>query len=223
MRNNSILAALIASGLAVAAPANADVLAVKAGLDWFQASTDGSYANTSANFDDEGHVSGFVAFEHPVPLLPNAMVRYNDLGDSNGSNKVDLTNVDLLAYYELLDNPLLELDFGLNYRIYAGEFSNANINDSDLDEGVFMGYVRGRFDIVGTGLFAFANVFATDYDDKAIHDLQVGVGYTLDFIPLLDLDLKAGYREHSFDVQDFNSINADLTQDGWFAGVELAF
>ncbi|QIZ77777.1 TIGR04219 family outer membrane beta-barrel protein [Ferrimonas lipolytica] len=223
MRINSLVAAFVLAG-AVAVPAQADVLGVKVGLDIFSTSTDGSFANADADFNDETHFSGYVAFEHPIPLLPNAMVRYTDLSDSDNGSKLDLSNADLVLYYELLDNPALELDVGLDYRIYMGEADAADmLKSKDLDEGALMGYVRGRFNLIGTGLFAYADIVATDYDDKAISDYQLGVGYTFGLVPLIDMTVKAGFREHSFDVSKFNGISADVTQDGWFGGVEVAF
>lgn len=222
MNKKPLAAALLLSAMSVA-PVYADVLAVKVGVDLFNTTTDGDFADAIADFDDESHFSGYVAFEHPVPILPNAMLRYNELSDSGSATDLDLSNVDLILYYELLDNPAMELDLGLDYRIYAGEMTSDLIKDRDLDEGTVMAYLRGRFNLVGTGLFAYADVVASDYDDKAISDYQLGLGYTFGLIPLLDLSVKAGYREHSFDVSKFNGISADVTQDGWFAGVEVAF
>ncbi|WP_051201907.1 TIGR04219 family outer membrane beta-barrel protein [Ferrimonas senticii] len=221
MQSKGVVAALVAAALAL--PAQADVLAVKVGLDYFKSSADGSVAASDRDYDSESNVSVYAAFEHPIPLLPNAMLRYNDMSNSTNQTKVDLTNADLILYYELLDNPALELDLGIDYRIYDGEATWAALENRDLDEGALLGYVRGRFNIVGTGLFVYTDIVAGDIDDKKIHDYQLGAGYVMDFIPLLDLTAKVGYREHSFNVSGFNGISADITQDGWFVGAELAF
>ncbi|MBW3164549.1 TIGR04219 family outer membrane beta-barrel protein [Ferrimonas balearica] len=222
----SMLAVALAAVCAV--PAQADVLGVKAGMDLYFVSTNGELQGDEAAWKDKNRISAYAAFEHFIPIVPNLMVRYNamgtvgDGGASSGAD-LDLTNTDFIFYYELLDNPGIELDLGVNYRLYSGEASRDGSWDSqDIDKGVFMGYARSRFNLVGTGLFAFADVALTNYSDRKISDYQLGLGYGLGLFAL-DLNLRGGYRQHDFDVKNFNGITADVSQDGWFLGAELAF
>ncbi|MBY6188260.1 TIGR04219 family outer membrane beta-barrel protein [Marinobacter hydrocarbonoclasticus] len=216
----SMLAVALAASVAV--PAQADVLGVKAGMDLYFVSTDGKLEADEPAWNDKSRISAYAAFEHFIPILPNLMVRYNALGTAGQGADLDLTNTDFIFYYELLDNPGLELDLGVNYRLYTGEAGTSGWDSQDIDKGVFMGYARSRFNLVGTGLFAFADVSLTNYSDRKISDYQLGLGYGLDIFAF-DLNLRGGYRQHDFDVRNFNGITADVSQDGWFLGAELAF
>ncbi len=216
----SLLAVALAAGFAV--PAQADVLGVKAGMDLYFVSTDGKLEADEVAWNDKSRISAYAAFEHFIPIIPNLMVRYNAMGTAGQGTDLDLTNTDFIFYYELLDNPGVELDLGVNYRLYMGEAGTSGWENQDIDKGVFMGYARSRFNLVGTGLFAFADVSLTNYSDRKISDYQLGLGYGLDILAF-DLNLRGGYRQHDFDVRHFNGITADVSQDGWFLGAELAF
>ncbi|MBY5993728.1 TIGR04219 family outer membrane beta-barrel protein [Ferrimonas balearica] len=218
----SMLAVALAASCAV--PAQADVLGVKAGADLYFVSTDGKLEADEQAWSDKSRISAYVALEHFIPIVPNLMIRHNRMGTTGGGSELDLTNTDFIFYYELLDNPGVELDLGVNYRLYSGEASTGNswTGSQDMDKGVFMGYARSRFNLVGTGLFAFADVSLTNYSDRQISDYQLGMGYTLDILAF-DLDLRGGYRQHDFDVKNFSGVTADVSQDGWFMGAELRF
>ncbi|SHH95159.1 TIGR04219 family outer membrane beta-barrel protein [Ferrimonas marina] len=216
----SILAVALAAPLAL--PAQADLLGAKAGLDLFFVNTSGSLEADSPAWDDKSRLSAYAAFEHFVPLLPNVMLRYNQMGTGKEANELDLSNTDFVFYYQLLDNSGVELDLGVNYRLYSGEVRQGGWNQEDLDNGVVMGYARTRVNLVSTGLFVFADVSISTFTSDNISDYQLGMGYGLD-LPLFDLNLKAGYRQHDFDVKGFSGVTADVTQDGWFMGAELTF
>ncbi len=215
----SVCAVALSVGLAM--PAQADLLGVKGGLDLFSVATDGEINEFEPDWSDKRRLSAYVALEHFIPILPNLMVRYNDLGSSGDGTELDLSNTDFVLYWQLLDNDGIELDLGVNYRQYSGE-SRAGWESVDLDKGVVMGYARSRFNLVGSGLFVFADVALTNYNSKQISDYQLGLGYGLD-LSLLDLNLKGGYRQHDFDVSRFNGISADVAQSGWFLGAEVQF
>ncbi|GAA4882128.1 TIGR04219 family outer membrane beta-barrel protein [Ferrimonas pelagia] len=215
------MAVALAAGLAM--PAQADFLGAKVGMDLFFVATDGSLSSDTQNWNDKSRLSAYAAFEHFIPLVPNLMIRYNQMGTTAAGNELDLSNTDFVFYYQLLDNTGVELDLGMNYRLYSGEArETGDWASTDLDKGVLMGYARSRVNLVGTGLFAFADVSLTNYNRKQISDFQLGMGYSMGLIAL-DLNLKAGYRQHDFDVRRFNGVNVDVVQDGWFMGAELNF
>ncbi|SDI67609.1 outer membrane protein [Ferrimonas sediminum] len=216
----SLAAAAIASLISVGA--HADALGVKVGLDLQQSSVDGNVHGSGAGWDDSYRFSGYVAFEHFIPLVPNVMIRHNQQeADGSGSLSADLTNTDFIAYYELLDNGAVELDLGANYRIYSGKLNDGGFNSDDLDDGILLVYAKGQVNLVGTGLFIYTDLSVGSYDDKDISDYQLGLGWELDMLPL-NLAVKGGYRQHSFDVSRWGT-NADLEFSGVFAGVELSF
>ncbi|GAA5191729.1 TIGR04219 family outer membrane beta-barrel protein [Ferrimonas gelatinilytica] len=190
-------------------------------MDLFSMSTDGKSNELDPGWSDKERLSAYVALEHFIPILPNLMVRYNDLGSSGDGTELDLSNADFIFYWQLLDNDGIELDLGVNYRQYDGALREGWEN-VELDKGVVMGYARSRINLVSSGLFVFADVALTNYNSKQISDYQVGLGYGLD-LSLFDLNIKGGYREHDFDVRHFKGISADVTQNGWFVGAEVQF
>ena len=58
---------------------SADVIGLTAGAELWQGDLDGRAGNTAAsqslNFNDDHRKAFYVAFEHPLPLLPNVAVR----------------------------------------------------------------------------------------------------------------------------------------------------
>lgn len=207
---------------AISTSAQADALGIKLGLDLQQSEVEGNVRGADQGWDDSYRVSGYVAFEHFIPLVPNVMIRHNQQeSDGNNALAADLTNTDFVLYYELLDNGVVSLDVGANYRIYDGEVSRDSFSSDTLDDGTILGYAKGQVNLVGTGLFAFVDVSAGGFDDKSISDYQVGLGWNLDMLAI-DLNIKGGYRQHSFDVQDWGT-NTDLEFSGYFVGAEIHF
>lgn len=87
-------------------------------------------------FDDENQGSFYVAFEHPIPLIPNIKIASTTLDTVGGTTisdsftfdnvtysansaldtTLDVSFVDYTLYYEVFDNDLLTFDFGLTAR-----------------------------------------------------------------------------------------------------------
>ncbi|RKW96075.1 hypothetical protein D9B85_14785, partial [Corynebacterium diphtheriae] len=70
------------------------------------------------DLDRQGTAQLSVALEHPVPLLPNAKIKYVNL-DSNSeqstvlnASDIELNNIDYILYYELLDT-VVHADVGV--------------------------------------------------------------------------------------------------------------
>ncbi|MBV7317054.1 TIGR04219 family outer membrane beta-barrel protein [Shewanella sp. NIFS-20-20] len=226
---------LISSLFAAMAAGNATadtLLGFKVGADYWQADTSGTFANVGTaqpdyNFDSSSQGSLWVSFEHPIPLIPNVMVRENRIKDdfsvASTSGKADLSNTDFVLYYELLDNDLVSLDVGGAYKLMHGSyrFETTPIVETEVDSGVVMAYANAMVGIPGLGLFGFADVMA-GLNETSVHDFQLGLGWHFDGIAV-DTRVRVGYRQFNFDVNDFSGTNANLTFDGVFAGVELDF
>ena len=95
------------------------------------------------NLADEQQGSYFVAFEHPLPLLPNIKLASTQLetsgqttlsdsfefGDetfASGTNLTthfDVSYLDYTLYYELFSNDLFAFDFGITARDFNGDVS----------------------------------------------------------------------------------------------------
>jgi outer membrane protein len=93
------------------------------------------------NLNDENQNSFFIAFEHPLPLIPNIRIAstsletdgmttldsdfdFDDEAFAAGSDVdavFDVSYVDYTLYYELFDNGLFSFDFGLTARDFDGD------------------------------------------------------------------------------------------------------
>lgn len=104
----------LALGMGLSGFAQADFIGVKGDVGyWFY---DGK-ANMSSqspedqDLDRKGSAQLSLAFEHPIPFIPNAKIRYVNLDTQTKSEtlgqanyNVDLDHSDFILYYELLDN-----------------------------------------------------------------------------------------------------------------------
>jgi len=154
-------------------------------------------------FDDENQGSFYVAFEHPIPLIPNIKIASTTLDTVGGTQltdtftfedvtysagttldtTLDASFVDYTLYYEVFDNDLLTFDFGLTARdldayIKVAE-SDSNGSDLDISGIIPMAYVSTIIGLPLTGLNVFAEANFISYDDQTIYDAQIGVSYAL--------------------------------------------
>ena len=135
------------------------------------------------NFADKTQQSFYLALEHPVPLLPNVRIQHNPLeadGVSNINagfsfagatfvdatqvrNQVDLTSTDYVLYYEILDNDLISIDFGINGKYIDGLVAVEEVAADgmsaaqDVSQWLPMLYTSAAVGLPLTGLQVFAN------------------------------------------------------------------
>jgi len=199
-------------------------------------------------FDDENQGSFYVAFEHPIPLIPNIKIasttldtvggttiesdyKFNNVtytAESTLDTTLDASFVDYTLYYELFDNDLLTFDFGLTARDL-----DASINviepitqlQSDLDvSGIIpMAYLNTIIGLPFTGLNIFAEANFISYDDQTVYDAQIGVSYAILDNIAVDFDVTIGYRTIKMELNDLDDFYSDLTYDGFFAGAVVHF
>ncbi|ABM01252.1 TIGR04219 family outer membrane beta-barrel protein [Shewanella amazonensis] len=243
----TILAASLLSALAAFSANAATVVGFKVGADYWHADAKGNVPDDAGNlhgfdYDTSGQTSVWFAVEHPVPLLPNLLIRENRLEEDgfnadatlafggipfNGElySTMDLSNTDFVLYYELLDNDIVSLDVGGAYKKMNGSLRISNASgvaaQKDFTDGIIMGYASAVVGMPGLGLYGFADLMA-GLDESQVYDYSVGLGWEFDGIAL-DTRIRAGYREFSFDVNGFDGISTDSSFKGYFAGVELLF
>ncbi len=253
MMKKTLLATALLGMLSVSSAHAATVVGFKVGGDYWDADTSGSFNSDDGvaqtyNYESKSQGSLWVAFEHPIPLVPNIKIRENRLegkGTQNGSdfdfNGVgfrpnnpgdeystsvinDLSNTDFVLYYEILDNDLVALDLGAAYKQMHGSLrvqDSAKPSEVDLDSGIVMVYASAEVGVPGLGLYAFADVML-GVDETSVYDYNAGLGWKFDGVAL-DTAVRVGYREFNFDVDDFSSTTQNMSFKGAFAGVELAF
>lgn len=240
---------VIAVSVAVMLPpiAQADTLiGLYIGADYWKTSTSGSISSqtsdSSTDFSSNKPTASYLAFEHPIPLLPNIMVRNASLelsGNSisginvySGSNITSATanidQTDAVLYYELLDNGLVSFDLGVNIRKVDGDFNVFASNDVLVEETRFSGYVpmlyaAGEIGVITTGFSVYGDFNALSVGDHSVRDYQAGVAYQFVDSALIDMSARIGFRKLTIDLQDLDGINSDVSVDGLTAGLRVHF
>ncbi|MCI2284829.1 TIGR04219 family outer membrane beta-barrel protein [Colwellia sp. MSW7] len=212
---------------------------------------------TSFSFKDKTQSNYFIALEHPIPLIPNLKIASTTL-DTKGNTDLqsqftfggqtydvnahvdavfDLSYIDYTFYYELFDNDLLTIDFGLTARDIDTHISASSIYSSDTEEGgqntitselggsgiVPMLYVSTIVGLPFTGFNVFAEGNFASYDDQTLYDYQVGVSYEVLDNLAVDLNVMLGYRSMKLELNDLDDLYSDLTFDGVFVGTIVHF
>jgi outer membrane protein len=174
------------------------------------------YTRDGSGNGDEMTYTFEASLEHPIPLVPNFKIAQSEVD----ANTIEYTKQDYTLYYEILDNDLVSFDVG------AGVTS---LQDGKLDALTFEGYIphlyaAAELGIPATPLFLFAKGTGVSYSDNQMMDLSAGVQYSIG-LGLVDIELQAGYRTQSFDLDGFDDLatDIDLEADGIFAGVNLDF
>lgn len=250
-------AALLLANLCVSFVSADSVFGVHAGTSVWKPDVDGSVGQTNNAFDLNSEFSDssadsttlYVAVEHFIPLVPNAMVKRTPVSWSGSSSsasgtlggitlsgavdaEIDLTMNDLTLYYQLLDN-WVSIDFGLTARVLDGYISAEEVTIADVataqserveaDSVIPMLYGHARFDLPFTGLAAGVRGNVIGYDGNNLADLEAYLHLEVDLIPLLDFGIQGGLRRLSLDIEDLDDWNSDATIEGAFVGVTAHF
>lgn len=232
--------------LILAAPlAHADFAGIGASVGYWDSDLSGDAARKGDSVDvdkdlglkssDNVNLSAYL--EHPIPLLPNVRLSYISISqDGNGQipasgydflppgpvySKLDVKQLDLTLYYQLLDN-WVNLDLGLTIRDLSGDLSmtsrvSGKKDKTDVDVVLPMGYVAAQFDLPLTGLSAGVEGNAIAYSGDSVYDVNVYGQYRFSV-----LSLRAGYRQMSIDYEDGND-KLDIEIGGPFISAGLLF
>jgi outer membrane protein len=206
-------------------------------------SNDGS--NADFNFEDQSNANLYVAFEHPIPLIPNVKVQRTAMdtqGDviletqftfggnvfaanGNAFTDVSLTTTDFILYYELFDNDLVSFDVGLNAKYIDGEFLatvEGEIGREEFSGPVPMAYSRLAVGVPFTGFGAFVEGSFLSID-HTISDYQAAITYSLLENLAIDMTFQLGYRAVTLKLDDLDDIYSELEFKGVYAGLEVHF
>lgn len=240
------LIAAVGGSLVLAAPlANADIIGVGASVSYWDSSTSGQAASgndvvdldNDLNLDSDSTTNATLYFEHPVPLLPNVRLNLTSIEQSGrgqlnanyglitvGStvtSDLDLQQIDLTLYYEVLDN-WVNLDLGLTARDLSSELTikqvgGLAVDKTEVDAVIPMGYAAARFDLPLTGLSVGGEINAIGYGGDSVYDVNAYGQYELSL-----LQLQLGYRQMSVDYEDGDD-KLDIDIDGPFISAGLSF
>ncbi len=229
MRANILTSLLLGFGLS--SFSHADVIGVKADLSYWNFDGYSQDNNFKHELDRQGTAQLSVAVEHPLPLLPNAKIRYVNL-DSNSEQSspanaadIELNNIDYILYYELLDT-VVHADIGAGLSNLDGTVRNLNagaLKQYDLDEYSPLLYATVGVKLPFTGMSAKAEAIYTHGSDSKKTDVQAELQY--DFIDnlLVDVGAKVGYRMMQVDFEQDQRPDLQLEFRGPYIGLDVHF
>ncbi|MEG2444590.1 MAG: TIGR04219 family outer membrane beta-barrel protein [Acinetobacter sp.] len=228
---------MLALGISLCGVAQADVVGVKADASFWnydgQANMAAQTALDDQDLDRKGAAQISVAIEHPVPLIPNAKIRYVNL-KTQTENEVagqtvydlDIDHADFILYYEILDN-IVDADIGVGASTFNGDVKTLALTKTQIDKTVPVIYGSAGVKLPFTGLSAKAEVLYSNFDDTQVTDAQAELQYNFVDNLLVDVGLKAGYRilDVKFDDYESNHTKNDIKFDfkGPYVGVDIHF
>ncbi|MCZ2720600.1 TIGR04219 family outer membrane beta-barrel protein [Marinomonas sp. 15G1-11] len=231
-------AALLLSSLVLASTAQADVLGLTAEIGAFSPDStvefsDHGTSSDSTDMDADSSRYYGIAFEHPLPLIPNIRLQGTDLksegtvtssvtfeGQSlSGDAKLDLSHTDYTFYYEFLDGLLwLDLDAGLTLRDFDGSIE-LDTEKSSLSAVVPMAYLSAYATIPGTSVSVGGELKALSIGDSSITDTTIKVKYETPFL----VGIEGGYRSMDIDLIDVDDKDVKSESSGVFIGAFIDF
>jgi len=172
----------------------------------------------------------WMAFEHPIPFLPNIRLEKSSLSNTgntsniynfNGSTtsgnfETTLDSTDAILYYRLLDN-WVNLDLGLDVRKIDGRFAIGN-QSSSVTATVPMLYGAVAFDLPLTGLSVGADYKVISHSGSSYNDTRIRATYEFGVV-----GIEAGVRSTNIQISNVDNINTDLEFKGVMVGAYLHF
>jgi len=243
---NKFYLVALAAGLS-SMDAQADTIGLFAGISGWNAGARGNVQSGPESIDVEDELGlgddfspmAYVAFEHPAPLLPNLRMQYTELSQSGSgrlskvfdnvsfsgdvATDLDLTHIDFIAYWRLLDN-VFNLDLGIQAKVFDGEVtirqaSGTTVESTTaIDDVVPLIYGGVAVDLPLTGLGVGATVAGMKYDGNQLLDVNARIHYD---IAVMGVEL--GWRQMSLELDDVSDIDADVSISGPYLGVNVQF
>jgi outer membrane protein len=252
MKKTTLSLGLIFLGASFTSDADT-LLGLYAGAQGWNMQTSGGFSsdgtNADFNFEDQTNSNLYVAFEHPLPLIPNIKVQrtiMDTLGETTLNSQytfggeiyaentdvitdVQLTATDFILYYELFDNDLISFDVGINAKLLDGELLVTQKDDpSNSTREAFSGpvpmvYSRLAIGLPFTGFGAFVEGSFLSLDDHTLSDYQAALTYSLMENLAVDVTFQVGYRAVELELDDLDNIYSNLEFKGVYAGLEVHF
>ncbi len=234
----------------IASQAHADMLGARLGLDYWQARPSVTAGDTglAGRFSsaDANELAWNARFEHPLPLLPNVAARYQQSALSGQGALLSgitldqkafasgvvatqthaLKNIDVTAYYEILDNPLFRLDFGFTARLLRADLglsAGAMSASRELTVTLPMLFVDAEMAIWGTDTHLFMQGNYSRYQSDRNYDWRGGIAWRVIDVALLQTYLRAGWQHTVVNINDRDHLDLHTDNDGGFVGIAIDF
>ena len=214
-----------------------------------QSELDGSGSwNSEANSfvlekDDTANVFGKIKLEHPVPLVPNVRLSFDQYDfQNNGSGtgfvyddvnygtefgtEFDAVETTGTLYYEILDN-VVSVDVGLSVKniktdlAFIGE--DGNSRGESIDIWLPMGYLSAEVGVPFAGIVLGGEIETIAYDGNEVTMFDAYVGYELVDVIAADATFKIGFKSRDVVIDDLEGFNLDLTNQSVYGSVQIHF
>ena len=224
---------LLALGMGLSGLAQADVIGVKGDLSYWaydgQANMAAQTAASDQDLERKGAAQLSLAIEHPVPLIPNAKIRYVNLKTQTDNESagqplydIDMDHADFILYYEILDN-IVNADVGVGATTLNGHVTTLALSKTDIDKTVPVIYATAGAKLPFTGLSAKGEVLYSNFNDAKITDAQAELQYNFIDNLLVDVGLKAGYRILDIKLDDYEKNDLKFNFKGPYIGLDIHF
>jgi outer membrane protein len=202
-------------------------------------------ASQPLQFSDDHWRSWSIAFEHPLPLVPNVALRRQNgqwagqtllsaplqlnqqvfPGQSLIRNKFDLQLTDLSFYYEIVDTSLLALDLGASAMRYETELAVTMPSSQEQRTSGYLPLIYGHatIHVFGTDTKIFLQGLYGDYRDQQWSQTKVGVAYDVVDLTALTVAVKVGWQHQSMQLVNQDKLDSDFQQKGAFIALEVDF
>lgn len=215
----------------------ADVIGIKASASAWQAQSLGTGSGS-----DQTAVQLAVAAEHPLPLLPNAKLRYlNESHSRNHNNnlqQIQLQQTDAILYYELLDY-MVELDAGVALNHIKGDVEANAKTDFNVSSATSQQNVGGRaepFSQLRPSLYAAvaaklplthwqiqSEAMYTNSFNTKLRDIQAQLRYGIIDNIAVDFAAVLGYRALNIDFAQARLADSNIELKGPYLGLDAHF
>ena len=224
---------LLALGMGLSGLAQADVIGVKGDLSYWaydgQANMAAQTAASDQDLERKGAAQLSLAIEHPVPLIPNAKIRYVNLKTQTENEvagqpvyDINMDHADFILYYEILDN-IVNADVGVGATTLNGHVTTLALSKTDIDKTVPVIYAAAGAKLPFTGLSAKGEVLYSNFNDAKITDAQAELQYNFIDNLLVDVGLKAGYRILDIKLDDYEKNDLKFNFKGPYIGLDIHF
>ncbi len=224
---------LFALGMGLSGLAQADVIGVKGDLSYWaydgQANMAAQTAASDQDLERKGAAQLSLAIEHPVPLIPNAKIRYVNLKTQTENEvagqpvyDINMDHADFILYYEILDN-IVNADVGVGATTLNGHVTTLALSKTDIDKTVPVIYATAGAKLPFTGLSAKGEVLYSNFNDAKITDAQAELQYNFIDNLLVDVGLKAGYRILDIKLDDYEKNDLKFNFKGPYIGLDIHF
>lgn len=215
--------------------AQADTLGLTADLSYwlYDAKVEAKQPlSDNQSLERDGSLQASLAFEHPVPFLPNVKVKSTNLKSESANNNtalsgasVDVRHTDYILYYEVLDN-VISVDLGFGLANLAGDIkvkqplSNVHYSISG-NKPIVYASVAGKLPF--TQWSAKGEAVYSNIDDEKLTDLQAEVQYNFVQNLAVDVGAKLGYRYTQVNLEKDKNQDISFQFKGPYLGLNMHF